>query len=229
MTTAEDNASFLRVRFVARLLAARPENVLDVGAGGGAVLASLRAAGIDAEGCEGSAERVADLVAQGFACTLADACELPFEDGSYDWVAMRHVPHHLVDPAAAIGEALRVARTGLLVAEPWFDLDLPSQRVALAAEDWLKVHHRRSGMIHGPNHTAAQLLAFAPSDVEAEIHHLLRLRRRTPESLELDAAPYLDALAVDAPEREQWEEIRQRVATDGLSWNGSVMVVMEKG
>ena len=41
---------------------------------------------------------------------------------------------HLADERPAFAEALRVARTGVVVAEPRFDPDMPSQRVADRAD-----------------------------------------------------------------------------------------------
>jgi SAM-dependent methyltransferase len=234
MTTASDNASYLRVRFAARLLSARPESVLDVGAGGGHLLATLRSAGIAGTGCEASEERVRALVADGFEALEAEAADLPFEDGAFDWVAMRHVPHHLPDPVAGLREALRVARRGLLVAEPWYDVELPSQRAALAAERWFKARDRAAGMVHGENLSAAELMAAVGADAEAanaldcEVTHLVRLRRRSTEDLVLSATPHLVELGPDDPAREEWNSVLEQVAECGLSWNGSVAVALEK-
>lgn len=234
MTTASDNASFLRVRFAARLLSARPASVLDVGAGGGHVLATLRSAGIAGTGCESNPKRVAALVADGFEALEAEAHDLPFADGAFDWVAMRHVPHHLADPVAGLREALRVARCGLLVAEPWYDVGLASQRAALAAERWFKARDRATGMVHAENLTAAELLAAVGADAEAsdaldcEVTHLVRLRRRSTEDLVQAATPQLVDLAPDDPARADWNGVLEQVAECGLTWNGSVMVAIEK-
>jgi SAM-dependent methyltransferase len=233
-TTGPANTSWLRVRFAARLLAERPSSVLDVGAGAGALLATLRAAGVRARGTEVAAPSVAALVADGFDAVQADATRLPFADGAFDWVAMRHVPHHLDDPAAGVREALRVARRGLLVAEPWYDERIPSQSVALAVENWCKREERRAGRVHGENIPAADLLAFAGVDLEepaqltVDITHHLCLRRRSTADVLAEVEPWLARLAPAAPERAQWLALAERIALDGVSWNGSAVVAIAK-
>jgi len=233
-TTGDENTSWLRTRFAARLLAARPKDVLDVGAGAGALLGILRAAGIACRATEADAERVRVLVRDGFDAVCADAAALPFADGAFDWVAMRHVPHHLADPARGVAEALRVARRGLLVAEPWYDDSIASQRAALAAERWTKEQERRAGRVHDDNHTAGDLLRFAGVRLDGAAHHTvdvthqLCLRLRAVEHFEADAAPWLAGLAPSDARRQAYEVLMVDARRDGLSWNGSAVVAIEK-
>lgn len=233
--TADDNASFLRVRFAARLLSERPASVLDVGSGRGQLLATLRQAGIAATGCETDAERSRELIEEGFEVVTAPADALPFEDRAFDWVALRHVAHHLADPAAGLREALRVAKRGVLVAEPWYAVEVPSQAAALEAERWLKAQHRRSGMVHGENLTAGEILhAVGAASQETgalvcDVQTLVRLRRRSTQDLIATATPWLAALDGDDPDRGAWEAVLEMVALDGISWNGSLAVAVERG
>jgi len=44
----------------------------------------------------------------------ADAADMPFADGSFDYVICSHVLEHVPDPAAVIGELTRVARAGYI-------------------------------------------------------------------------------------------------------------------
>lgn len=232
--TASDNASFLRVRFAARLLSERPESVLDVGSGGGQLLATLRQAGVRVTGVESDAAKVGELADDGFEVANAPADALPFEDGAFDWVAMRHVAHHLSDPVAGLREAWRVARRGLLVAEPWYAVEIPSQRAALEAERWLKARHRASGMVHDDNLTAGELLGAVGATTQetgalaCDVSTIVRLRRRSTEDLIATATPWLATLDADDPARGEWERVLERVATDGLSWNGSLTVAIER-
>jgi SAM-dependent methyltransferase len=233
-TTGDENTSWLRTRFAARLLAARPKEVLDVGAGAGALLGILRAAGVPCRGTEPDPERVRALVQGGCDAVCADAAHLPFEDGVFDWVAMRHVPHHLADPARGVAEALRVARRGLLVAEPWYDTSIASQRAALAAERWTKAQERRAGRVHDDNHSADDLLRFAGAHPSAtariavDVVHQLCLRLRAVEEFEAEAAPWLAGLAADDERRRAYDALLVDARRAGLSWNGSVVVALEK-
>jgi SAM-dependent methyltransferase len=123
----------LRDRFLERVLALAPASVLDVGSGAGELVTALRARGVRAHGAEPSPRH-----AHPHLCD-ADGARLPFATDAFDWVTMNHVPHHLERPAAVFAECWRVARLGLAVAEPWYDLSPsastagPSARTATAA------------------------------------------------------------------------------------------------
>jgi SAM-dependent methyltransferase len=216
------NADELRARFCDRLLELRPRSVLDVGCGAGGVLARCESAGIGAVGVE------ADPRSAGAAAVIADAARLPFPDASFDWVALRHVPHHLRDPGAGIAEALRVCESGALVAEPWFDPEIESQRVARRVDEWLKRQHRRVGRIHGPNLSPAELIALAPGElgVEADVAIALRLRPRPLDELTAEAEPLLAGLPPDHPERRAYERLLREIDGAGWSFNGSAIVTM---
>jgi SAM-dependent methyltransferase len=229
--SATENHAYLLERFVQRLFEERPASVLDVGCGAGALLRSCAARGVVATGVEASAVRVEPLLADGLSVETASASELPFDDDQFEWVTLRHVPHHLADPQAALHEAARVAARGLLIAEPWFDTALPSQRVALDYDRWLKVEHRRGGMLHGDCIDSEGLLSALPEHARAdvELEHLLRLRARTVEDLLAEAAPHREALAPGSPELAAFEELVRRAHLEGLSWNGSLLLVARLG
>lgn len=194
----------------------------DVGCGSGPVVQRLRDAGHTALGFEPDAAACGRAVAAGLPCVRAAATELPLPARSVDWVCMRHVPHHLDDLDGALAEAARVARRGLLLAEPWFDPALPGQQNALDVDLWLKRQHRRLGIVHHPVRPAAELLAalrVAPADVTVRTH--LTLRQRPLEPLRDEAAPLLAGLAADAADRRAWQTLWTRCAQDGVTWNGT--------
>ena len=84
-----------------------------------------------------------------------------------------------------------------------------------------------AGMLHGDCIDSQGLLAALPetarSDVELE--HLLRLRARPVEDLLAEAAPHRASLSPDSPELAALEVLVQRARTDGLSWNGSLLLL----
>ena len=153
------NRTRLRDRFIARLLQLEPRSVLDVGCGGGELLAACEAAGISAHGIEPG-----DRLPAGFATVRGRAAALPIADGGVDWAVLRHVAHHLAEPERALAELWRVAESGVLVAEPWYDPEIPSQRLGAELDRWLKDRDRQRGEVHRDLLPAAELTAALPSD-----------------------------------------------------------------
>ena len=105
-------------------------SILEVGAGpgdlGSRLLESGRAWGAVNEdttyiGTDISQEQV-DLARSRYTdldFRLADACELPFQDGSFDMVIGCEVLEHLANPRIAVEEIHRVSRKHALLSVPW--------------------------------------------------------------------------------------------------------------
>jgi 2-polyprenyl-3-methyl-5-hydroxy-6-metoxy-1,4-benzoquinol methylase len=122
--TANPVARRLVGRFAADLDAltamAAPESLLDVGCGEGVLterwaraLAPARVVGVDAAdlGAEWASRPAASFA-------VADAEALPFADGEFGLVAAIELLEHVEDPARALAELARVARSHLLVSVP---------------------------------------------------------------------------------------------------------------
>ena len=225
---ARENHEWLLNEFVRLLLDREPVSLLDVGCGEGELLKTCRQAGIEAVGLDQPGPRLEALRDEGLEVREGTAYDLPFADGAVDWLTMRHILHHLEDPARAVAEALRVARTGLLLAEPCFDATLPSQRGALAVDRWEKRQHRRGGMYHAESLDLGALVALVPAGfegrLEIEVHQALRLRGRSVADFEHGAAELVSELAAEHREREALARLLGELAHLGLSWNGSLCV-----
>jgi SAM-dependent methyltransferase len=114
-----------------RLLLDRVQDVLDVGCGighWGQLLANVlprtaRVQGVDRDPLwveKASGRAAARQLADRFSYQVSGAETLPFADASFDLVTCQTVLIHMPDPAAVVGEMVRVARPGglILAAEP---------------------------------------------------------------------------------------------------------------
>lgn len=227
---SEPSKAALADRFFDCLASQGPESVLDVGCGLGRLLRQCGDAGIPARGVEPDSDKRARLAAAGLDCVEGRAEELPIEDGAFDWVTLRHVPHHLADERPALAEAFRVARSGVLVAEPWLDLSIASQRVARAFDAWLEEQHTRVGQVHRIPRSAGDILGALPEGLEVEVdivHHLL-LRPRPEGWLRDEAAPFLTGPDLGDAAQREFEAIETAAADDGLTCNGSAIWTLRR-
>lgn len=228
----EENHQWLLAEFCELLARQAPESVLDVGCGSGNLMRAMRGRGLSVRGLDQASERLDALGAEGFEVHAGSAYELPFYDRSVDWLAMRHVPHHLEDPARAFREALRVADRGLLIAEPHFDASLPCQRGAQALDVWEKRQHRRRGMHHDEVYDLGALLQLLPPEVETqyELHvtRHFRPRARALAPFAEASASLLDDVPTGDAEHQAREDLLAQLKESGLSWNGSLCLSLRR-
>ena len=223
MSARARNAAFLRGRFVARVLERGPATVLDVGCGGGECLALYGEHGVRACGVEASAERVAALLERGLEAREGVADALPFEDGAFEVVTIRHVLHHLADPEGAVREAWRVAREGVVIAEPWLDLEAEDQRTSRAIDEWSKRQDRRLGHVHEDDVPATRIVEWLEACGAGELFYEL-VRRPGREPLD-ELRARLEAQLEDDSDRTELDELLARAARTGAGLNGSSVVV----
>lgn len=98
---------------IARRLAAEGcETVLDIGGGNGTLVWQLARTGTRTV----VVDRAAYLANAPRPVIFGDACQLPFQDGTFDGAAALWMLHHLADPLPALLEVRRVLRPGGLLA-----------------------------------------------------------------------------------------------------------------
>lgn len=225
----ETNRRLLLEHAVRGLGRCRPASVLDVGCGEGLLLEACRDAGWPAWGLEPCLTDLARGRAAGLAVVAGDAVRLPCPAGGADWVVLRHVPHHLPDLPAALSEAWRVARSGLLLAEPWYDESDSSQRAALAIDTFLKRLDRRRGMFHADVLGTQELLALLPaSPTRSETSTLAPRRPYLTGDFELDLAESSENLELTAAEVREGDEHRSRVADGCVTLAGTLVLTVAK-
>lgn len=224
----EENRRQLAEHFARKLLELAPESVLDVGCGRGDLLSACGEQGVFAVGVE-AAQRDGLQAAVAGGILVARAEHLPFRTGSFNWVAMRHVPHHLEDLKGALAEAWRVARRGLLIAEPWYDMTRTPQRFGLRADRLLKRFDRRRGLYHADVLGEDELLAGLPvQQVQHEVETVHFGGLWTRADFEAEADQSMGGL-LPIPEDELEYNIMREVAEKGsLALSGSLILSVYK-
>lgn len=99
------------------------ERVLDVGCSLGYVLEAGRRLGLESAGLDISKHAVDRCRELGFEAETGTLERLPFSDGRFDVVVMKHVLEHTPDPARALEEVRRVLKPGgaVVIAVPNVD------------------------------------------------------------------------------------------------------------
>jgi ubiquinone/menaquinone biosynthesis C-methylase UbiE len=173
-----------------RTLALLPEGIsslLDVGIGEGDWLQLLaeRRPGLELAALDLSPQRLADLeVRQGDGRPVAkhegDVTKMPLEDDAVDVVSLLEVIEHVTDWEAAVRDALRVARRGVLITVPYRELLQTTVCVHCnqATPLWGHIHRFDEGSFDGFLDEARIRLKRIPRKPGRE-HGLLRYIYRT--------------------------------------------------
>lgn len=220
-----------RDEFRARVLGGRPRSILEVGSGDGAFLRSVQGEVGRLMGLDPSADAVSQLKAEGFEAVQGSAERLAFGDGEFDVVVFSFTPHHIADWAAALNEALRVARHSIEILDVWYDDTLADQRVAHDFDRWLKAIDRRTGMVHLDTLSPADLLAPVISRRDFTFDYLCRRvagQQKIDETLSIGER-YLAKVDNDAALRRAFDQIVANAHRDGMTDEGCIQMTIEKG
>lgn len=167
---------------VSRIEAGPDDNVLDVATGTAAVAIELaRRTGCRVVGVDQSAEMLAAGRARIDSAGLADrirlvegsAEQLPFPDGSFDALTFTYLLRYVEDPAAALGELVRVVRPGGTIAA--LEFGLPSGVWRPLWELYVRVGLPVAGRLISPGWH--EVGAFLGSSIR-EFHERLPLERQ---------------------------------------------------
>jgi SAM-dependent methyltransferase len=146
----------------------RPETLVEIGCGDGALLFELAARGV-ARALDGfelsapAAELARKRSIPGAGRIEAyDGAHVPAADGAYDLAVLSHVVEHVPDPPALLAEAARVAR--------WVLVEVPLEANRSAARPAKRAQAREIGHIQAFDRaTMHALLADARLDLRAEL------------------------------------------------------------
>jgi len=146
--------------------------VLDVGTGGGDFVDLLTTflkeyseiIGIDTN------ERAVEAARKNFnkeniKFMIMDACDMNFEDESFDTVCISNSIHHLPEPKKILDEMKRVLKPGgrLIICEMFCDNQNEKQLNHVAWHHWAAEVNRIMGVYHGSTHKKEEILDIANS------------------------------------------------------------------
>ena len=226
--TLDAQRAFLFEAFVRLIDDLEPRAILDVGCGRGGLLAACRQRGIPARGVEADAGRQAACADLGLDVTLASASHLPLADGTADWVVLRHMLHHMSDPAPAVAEAWRVAKTGVVLAEPWTDDSIDSQRAMQRVDRLLREFDRARGRIHGPNLAPGELVHMLPADAALETRSFGRLTVLPSTELTALVQQARGETEASAAQVRAAAELTRLATSASITLPGSIVVIARK-
>lgn len=94
---------------------AQVASILDVGCSTGFVMEAGQRLGLAAAGMDVSRYAVEQCAARGYRARVGTLERMPWSDGEFDLVLMKHVLEHTVTPRQALAEVRRVTRPGALL------------------------------------------------------------------------------------------------------------------
>ncbi len=219
-----------RGEFRTRVMSGRPRSILEVGAGDGTFLRSIKGDVGRLTALDPDADHVAQLKLEGFEAVEGVAESLPFADGEFDVVVFSYTPHHVTDWAAALREGLRVSRNGVEILDVWYDDTIADQRTSHALDRWSKAIDRRLGMVHNDTMPPGAMLAPVSAWRDVTYDYVCR-RFATPlhvdETMEHCRAQ-LGKVENDATLARELETITADGLRDGMTEEGAIMVTIEK-
>jgi ubiquinone/menaquinone biosynthesis C-methylase UbiE len=220
-----------QLAFRGEIAAPKPASLCDVGCGAGALLAHARSLGIAAAGVEPDPAKVAEANAQGLDVRAGAAEALPFADAAFDLVTFENSLHHVTEIGRALAEAMRVARRGIVIVDPWFDLSIPSQAAGDRYERWMKKLDRMTGMIHW-DPIAAGAITAACDGSTVTVRHLLQLTPMSNEAFAYFAGraqPHKDSAIYKANGMDQeLSTIQAAFQSTGITEAGALLVTVLK-
>jgi SAM-dependent methyltransferase len=167
---------------------AKPGPLLDIGCSVGYTLTAARELGLSPTGVDLSSYAVETCRAQGFRAATGTLDALPFADGEFALVTMKHVLEHTPAPRAALHEARRVLRSGgaLFIAIPHAGYG-KARRSPQRSRFYLPAAHGREHFVYYTPATLSRLLGeegFRVMRVNpALVHRAASLPRRVGEAL----------------------------------------------
>jgi SAM-dependent methyltransferase len=161
-----------------------PGPLLDIGCSVGYTLLAARELGLAPTGSDLSQYAIRTCREQGFRAEIGELSALPFTDGEFGIVTMKHVLEHTPDPRAALREVHRVLQRGggLFIAIPHAGYT-KARRAPQSSRYYLPAAHGREHFVYYTPATLTRLLEQEGFRVRAVNPQLLHRQAGLPRQL----------------------------------------------
>ncbi|MEC8493345.1 MAG: methionine biosynthesis protein MetW [Planctomycetota bacterium] len=224
----EQHCAGLREAFCAWLIEQDPAEVLDVGAGRGDLIRSLRKRDVMARGVESSEALVGLALELGLPVDLGEATRLDEEDGGVPWVSMHNLLHRISVPERALKEALRVASVGVLIAEPFVWPAIPAHRLTSRLDSFTRGLERRRGIRHGEDLAPGELASMLPPEWEVEIRVHAPLHRYSDDDVRALIESAAESEGLTPGERDHADALVESARLGMLAAPGAVFIMARR-
>lgn len=224
----EQHLASLQEAFCAWLIEQGPAEVLDVGAGRGDLIRSLRNGDVMARGVESSEALVGLALELGLPVELGELTRLDEEDGGVPWVSLRHALQRVPARERALMEALRVASVGVLIAEPYIWPMLPAHRLTSRLHSFTRELERRRGVDQGEDISPGELVPMLPPGWDVELRAHAPLHRYSHEDVRVMVDNAAGSQEFTNGERDLADAFIESARLGMLAAPGTVMVMARR-
>jgi len=220
----------LEKKLVDRLIALKPKNLLELGCGDGRKLIYLNQnSDIHVMGIDIYEPFIKDLQKAGIDAQIGDARKLPYPEKSVDWVLIANSLHHVANPNKMISAAMKVAKIGVIVVDPWYDKTIYSQELTAELSAWFKKLHQSLGFFHREGLSAGEIVAAIEDDIsELEVYYELILEELEINEFLEPQQQYIKELKANHYLLWELNQIKNKLNGKFLSKPGQVVVIIKK-
>ncbi|STX55547.1 type 11 methyltransferase [Legionella beliardensis] len=229
---AYSKLSILEKKLIEKIVNLKPKTrtLLEVGCGDGRKLIYLQANyPIKVSGIDLYEPYVEKLRQQNIDASLGDARHLPYANDKFNWVLIANSLHHIPDPENALSEAIRVAKNGVIVVDPWYDKTIYSQQLSAELAAWCKKLHQSLGYFHREGLSAGEIINAITREISSiEIYYELFIKELNLKDFFKVQQQYIAQLQENHYLLWELNQIKSRIHDSFISEPGQVIVIIRK-
>ncbi|STX50197.1 Rebeccamycin O-methyltransferase [Legionella busanensis] len=224
--------STLEKKLVERIINLKPKahSLLEVGCGDGKKLIYLKNKYfMKVYGIDLYEPYVEKLRQANISVEIGDARLLTYANDNFSWVLVANSLHHIPNPEDALAEALRVAKYGVIVVDPWYDKTIYSQQLSASLAAWCKKLHQSLGYFHREGLSAGEIINAITHEISGiEVYYELFINELNIEEFFKIQQQYITQLQENHYLLWELKQIKHRINNNFISEPGQVVVIIRK-